>query len=129
MLKNLIKYYTEIIERDMLEQVRFPAFKDGEDFITNKNASDELPTLDGNIILDKNSTFFKKLTLTANSSSVYYGWPIYARKKIAKKENTYTSLEPLFLLKCEYSSADSKLILVKAILGSMCLVNPWIKTI
>lgn len=113
MLKNLIKYYTEIIERDTLEQVRFPAFKDGEDFITNKNASDELSTLDGNIILDKNSTFFRKLTLTANSSSVYYGWPIYARKKTAKNGNTYTSLEPLFLLKCEYSSSDSKLILVK----------------
>jgi len=113
MLKNLIKYYTEIIERDTLEQVRFPAFKEGEDFITNKNASDELSTLDKNIILDKSSTFFRKLTLTANSSSVYYGWPIYARINQARTGNTYTSLEPLFLLKCEYLPQDSKLILIK----------------
>ena len=33
MLKNLIKYYIEIVERDTLEKVSYPGFNQEKDFI------------------------------------------------------------------------------------------------
>ena len=114
LLKNLIKYYTEIVERDTLEKVSFPSFKQGEDFVCiSNNLSQEYSTLDKSIKLKRETKFFRKLTLTSNASSVYYGWPVYARMATAKSGNQYSWIEPIFLLKGEYSSTDSTITLIK----------------
>ena len=113
MLKNLIKYYTEIVERDTLEKVTFPSFKQGEGFVCiGNNLSQEYSTLDKSIKLKRETKFFRQLTLTSNASSVYYGWPIFARTATAKSGNQYSWIQPIFLLKGEYSSTDSKVALI-----------------
>ena len=112
MLKNLIKYYIEIVERDTLERVSYPGFNQDKDFI-NFSLDHEWSTVDDQFVI-KPSEFRKQLALTAKVSTVYYGWPIYARMAISKKSGKqYSWIEPLFLLKADYSAGDSKASLIK----------------
>jgi len=114
LLKNLIKYYTEIVERDSLSKISFPSFKQGEDFVSICNSlNQEYSTIDKDIKLKRETKFFKQLTLTSNASSVYYGWPTFARIANTKSGKQYSWIEPIFLLKGEYSPTDSKITLIK----------------
>ena len=112
MLKNLIKYYIEIVERDTLEKVSYPGFNQDKDFI-NIPLDHEWSTVDDEIVI-QSSEFRKKFAITANVSTLYYGWPIYARMATSKKTGKQFSwIEPLFLLKADCSAGDSTASLIK----------------
>lgn len=112
MLKNLIQYYIEIVERDTLEEVSFPGFNEDKDFI-DVAGKHEWSTIDDEIVM-KSCEFSKQLSLSPSESTLYYGWPISVRMATAKTSGKqYSWIEPLFFLKADYSYPDKTVSLIK----------------
>ena len=55
MLKNLIKYYIDIVERDTLERVSYPGFNQDKDFI-NFSLDHEWSTVDDQFVINLNQS-------------------------------------------------------------------------
>jgi very-short-patch-repair endonuclease len=96
---NLLKYYTECIEIESLEDFSFPSFKLGTDFITT-GINQEWSSIDQpNITINPPPEFRRSLALGGTTTSIYYGWPLFCRPQQTRDGRSYSWIEPVFLLK------------------------------
>jgi len=114
-IENLIKYYIECIEMESMEELSVPSFKEEEAFVKFAGEKEWSTEDDSNLSLVLPQVLRRQLALGRNTSSIYYGWPIYVKPQATKDGRPYCWIDPVFTLKVESEEdgTNHKLSLVK----------------
>lgn len=98
-IKNLIRYFTECIEIESLEDFSFPSFLLDQNFI-NVPTNTEWSHADiSELTINPPPKFRRSLALGGGTASIYYGWPVFCKPQKTKDGRPYAWIEPAFLLK------------------------------
>lgn len=107
-LRNLLDYYIECIEIESLEEFSLPSFKVDQAFVNVPLDSEWSSTGNAEMTITPPSDFRKTIALGGQTSTIYYGWPVYCKPKETRDGKPYAWIEPVFLLKVGYEESGTQ---------------------